>query len=64
MSLSRNIRLSAIACAVLCAAVAFAQDDARPKREPAAVMSFHGAAWLERPSREEEEKPYDVLGGV
>jgi len=50
-----------IACAGICAAVACAQDDALPKREPAAVMSFHGAAWLERPSREEEEKPYDVL---
>lgn len=37
-----------------------AQDDP-PKRTPAPVMSFHGARWLERPTREKEEQPYAVL---
>jgi len=30
-------------------------------REPAPVMSYHGARWLERPTREEEEQPEEVL---
>ncbi len=32
-----------------------------PARQPAEVMSFHGADWLERPGREEEERPDLVL---
>ena len=39
----------------------FAQEPAAPGRIPAAVMTFHGADWLERPSREEEERPDDVI---
>lgn len=31
------------------------------KRAPANVMSFHGAAWLERPERVEEEQPDEVI---
>ncbi|MEX2015833.1 MAG: methyltransferase domain-containing protein [Candidatus Hydrogenedentales bacterium] len=31
------------------------------ERTPAPVMSYHGAVWLERPTREEEEKPYEVI---
>lgn len=31
------------------------------ERTPAAVMTFHGADWLERPTREEEERPDDVI---
>ena len=49
---------------MLASAVAFAQQ-APPieitGRTPAPVMSYHGAAWLERPTREEEEKPYEVI---
>lgn len=48
--------------AVVAPYFAFAQETAAPeKRTPAAVMSFHGAAWLERPGRDEEERPYEVL---
>lgn len=32
-----------------------------PAREPAAVMSFRGAPWLERPERDAEEQPYKVI---
>jgi predicted methyltransferase len=53
--------LSAFVCALVGSTIAIAQEEAQPKREPAAVMSFHGAAWLERPGREEEEKPHEVL---
>ncbi len=37
-----------------------AQEETR-KRTPAPVMSYHGAQWLERTSRIEEERPYEVL---
>lgn len=30
-------------------------------RTPAAVMSYHGAPWLERETRLEEEQPYQVI---
>jgi ubiquinone/menaquinone biosynthesis C-methylase UbiE len=36
-------------------------QDAPAEREPAAVMSYHGAPWLERETRDEEERPYEVL---
>lgn len=32
-----------------------------PPRQPANVMPFHGAAWLEREGRVEEERPDEVL---
>jgi len=35
-------------------------DEAAP-RVPAPVMTFHGADWLERPEREQEEKPDEVI---
>ena len=31
------------------------------ERKPAAVMTFHGAAWLERADREEEQRPAEVI---
>ena len=37
-----------------------AQETA-PERVPAPVMSFHGAAWLERAARDREERPDLVL---
>lgn len=30
-------------------------------RKPAEVMTFHGADWLERPEREQEERPEEVI---
>ncbi|MBI5095928.1 MAG: class I SAM-dependent methyltransferase [Candidatus Hydrogenedentes bacterium] len=33
-------------------------------RKPAEVMTFHGAEWLERPDREKEEKPDDVINAM
>ncbi len=38
-----------------------AEDVPAKKRMPAAIMSFHGAAWLERPERVEEERPHEVI---
>ena len=37
---------------------------AAPARKPANVMPFHGAAWLEREGRIEEERPDEVLGAM
>ncbi len=55
-------RLFALTLAVtwLAQGVAPAQEESRT-RTPAPVMSYHGAKWLERPSRLEEERPYEVL---
>jgi ubiquinone/menaquinone biosynthesis C-methylase UbiE len=41
--------------------LAHAQNEV-PERTPAPVMGFHGAAWLERDTREQEERPDLVLG--
>ena len=45
------------------ATAATAQDRPAPPRAraPAAVMSFRGADWLERPQRVQEERPEEVL---
>lgn len=32
-----------------------------PERKPASVMTFHGAAWLEREDREAEQRPAEVI---
>ncbi len=59
--------ITALTIAILAASlVAFGQDKGTPEvpeieRTPAPVMSYHGAEWLERPSRDEEEQPYKVL---
>jgi predicted methyltransferase len=37
---------------------------AAPARRPAQVMSFESAGWLERPGREEEERPEIVLAAM
>jgi len=48
--------------AFMAATTACAQEDTGTiEREPAPVMSYHGAAWLERPERETEEQPYKVI---
>ena len=54
--------LTAIALtAGLSLAAAVRAQEAPPPRTPAPVMTFHGADWLERPSRMEEEQPLDVI---
>ena len=50
----------AVATTWLVQTVAPAQEEPRT-RTPAPVMSYHGAKWLERPGRLEEERPYEVL---
>jgi predicted methyltransferase len=40
--------------------VALAKDDI-PPRTPAPVMTFEGADWLERPERDKEERPDEVI---
>lgn len=47
--------------ALLLVVPAFA--DAAP-RTPAPVMTFHGADWLERPEREAEERPAEVIAAM
>lgn len=37
---------------------------AAPPRQPAPVMSYHGADWLERPKRVEEERPDEVIAAM
>lgn len=39
-------------------------DQVAEKREPAPVMSYHGAEWLERPGRVEEERPDEVIAAM
>ena len=59
-------RLGLVGCFVT-AIVAFAaplpaqETDTGLDRTPAPVMSYRGAPWLERPSRDQEEQPYRVL---
>jgi ubiquinone/menaquinone biosynthesis C-methylase UbiE len=57
----RAFRPAAIAACLFAAVIAAFADDEQRTREPAPVMSYHGAQWLERPSRVDEEKPYDVI---
>ncbi len=38
--------------------------EAAETRSPAPVMSYHGADWLERPSRIEEERPDEVIAAM
>ena len=52
----------AVATTWLVQGLALAQEEPRTRtRTPAPVMSYHGAKWLERPGRLEEERPYEVL---
>ncbi|MBN4046906.1 class I SAM-dependent methyltransferase, partial [bacterium AH-315-P07] len=53
--------------------VCFAQDKEAEKitghegvrtRTPAQVMSYRGAPWLERATRDDEEKPYEVIAAM
>ena len=57
-------RIAILLAGLLVAGVAVSEDHATPstptERVPAPVMSYEGAAWLERPTRDEEERP-DIL---
>lgn len=57
----KRVLIAALAavCAAAWLAPALAQD--APKRKPAPVMTYHGAEWLERPERDDEERPYAVI---
>ena len=41
-----------------------AQEVLEKGRVPAPVMTFHGADWLERPERDEEERPAEVIAAM
>lgn len=56
--------LSAISLLFLIIPAIVARADDPPKREPAHVMSFRGAPWLERDTRDKEEQPYKVIGAM
>ena len=58
---SPAFRLAVIALCVVVPAIALVADDEKRTREPAPVMTYHGAQWLERPSRVEEEMPHEVI---
>lgn len=61
----RLLQVWVLLSAILLAPVAVGQNDAADqavdKREPAPVMTYHGADWLERPNRVEEERPDEVI---
>ena len=59
---SRATPLLAAALALCaCAVPVRAQENARV---PAPVMTYHGADWLERPGRMEEEQPLEVIAAM
>lgn len=52
-------------CALLISLPVLAETPAALEaRTPAPVMSFHGADWLERPERGEEERPDEVIAAM
>ncbi len=64
LRLPRSLQVTLWACAgalALALGAAAAQSAPAPKREPAGVMSYEGAAWLEREGRDQQEKPEVVL---
>jgi predicted methyltransferase len=62
------LRLWILPAVILAGPLALVQgevaDPVVKKREPAPVMSYHGAEWLERPSRVEEERPDEVIAAM
>ena len=66
LRLPRSLRVTlwAGAGALLLALAASAAQSAPAKREPAGVMSYEGAAWLERDGRDQQEKPEVVLAAM
>ncbi len=64
----KHIRLVLLAvllgCITLGIRLASGREDAPPARQPADILSFHGAPWLERLERVEMEKPEAVLDAL
>ncbi len=60
-SRAHPFRAAVVALCVFVPAIALFADDDQRTREPAPVMTYHGAQWLERPSRIEEEMPHEVI---
>lgn len=58
---SRFLVLLVLAAMTAVLVRARADEPAQTTRTPAPVMSYHGADWLERPEREQEEKPDEVI---
>jgi ubiquinone/menaquinone biosynthesis C-methylase UbiE len=48
-------------CVVTAGSPSFAHRVVAGDRQPAPVMSFEGAAWLEREGREEEQRPAEII---
>ena len=60
----RLLRWTLCAWILILLCIACSASPAVPKRQPANVMSFEGAAWLERAGRAEAEKPELVLAAM
>ncbi|MCC6798128.1 MAG: methyltransferase domain-containing protein [Candidatus Hydrogenedentes bacterium] len=60
--MTRRIYRLHVACVILALLFCLPTfgDEPAP-RAPAPVMTFHGAEWLERPEREQEEMPAEVI---
>lgn len=58
--------LSLLICSAVLMPIGVAQEEKEDavKRTPAQVMSYRGAPWLERSTRDEEEQPYKVIGAM
>jgi predicted methyltransferase len=63
MSAMRELVLAGIVL-ILTAFPLLAQEAPVKPRVPAPVMTFHGADWLERPEREQEERPAEVIAAM
>jgi len=65
-AISRQRPLYWLLLLALCAAPGAHAEETKAdsERKPAPVMSFHGAEWLERPEREIEERPDEVIAAM
>lgn len=57
----RHFRFVLLILFILAFAIGAVAQESTTEREPAPVLSYRGAPWLERPNRVEEEKPYEVI---
>jgi SAM-dependent methyltransferase len=60
-AMSRRSLTLALSILALCMGLGCSSQLDTPAREPAPVMSWRGAAWLERPERASEDRPDIVL---
>lgn len=61
MFTSAGLKHAKLIAALLISLALAAWADEPTSRKPAPVMTFHGADWLERPEREQEEMPDEVI---